>query len=378
MGAPVRHGARHRRAARDRVVGRDPGVGRGAGQPPDPQRDRRRGGAGRTRRAPAQPRALGPAVHDRARRRRRPVRRLARRPRLRVAEGGDGGGLRTRAHDRGPRRLDPALQRVRRDLPGRRDHAPGRGGARSASSTRPTRASTRPRSSTSRSPRRCSCSATRRRRDEHRGLHHAGLRAADGARGRAGGRRRPDRRADHAGPGPRLLHGVHADGDHRAADDAGRPGGPPAGDDPADPRAPRRRGGDGHLRRRARGLDRRGRPVRGGGAAARTRRPLRDLGLGVGDAPARPPGGAAGHGLCLDDRGAADAARDQGRGRDRTARRRGRRRGRLARGDRQGAVRRTDRERGRRRPRRAAAQARPLAGRLHGRRIGAQRRQPPS
>ena len=86
-------------------------------------------GPGRARRAPAVARAVGPALRDRARRDGRPVRGLARRARLRVAEGGDGGGLRAADGDRGAGRLDPAVQRSRRDLSRRRDLPHGRRGA---------------------------------------------------------------------------------------------------------------------------------------------------------------------------------------------------------------------------------------------------------
>ena len=50
----------------------------------------------------------------------------------------------------------------------------------------------------------------------------AGLRARMERAAEQAGGGRPDRRARHARPGSRLLHGLHADGDHRAADDAGR------------------------------------------------------------------------------------------------------------------------------------------------------------
>ena len=119
----------HRRAARDRLGGGDPGLGRGAREPADPARDGRPGVPGRADRAPAGARAVESAVHDRARRGRRPVRRLARRSGLRGAQGRARGGLRPRDDHRGPGRLDPALQRVRRDVPRRRDLPDGRRGA---------------------------------------------------------------------------------------------------------------------------------------------------------------------------------------------------------------------------------------------------------
>ena len=161
---------------------------------------------------------------------------------------GDGGGLRPRADDRGPGRVDPALQRVRRDLPGRGDHADGRRGAevpdpraeRERGSVRD-RAHRAGRGAVPRA-------ATRRRRDDPAAFTAQDFaqrmaRAVEQAAGRG-----PRRRADHARPRPRLLHGLPADGDHRADHAAGRAARPRPGDDPADPRAPGRRGGAGRLR----------------------------------------------------------------------------------------------------------------------------------
>ena len=129
---------------------------------------------------------------------------------------------------------------------------------------------------------------------------------------------------------------------------------------------------------RAHRLDRRQRPVRGGRAAAGPERPLRDLRLGVGDAAARPAGGAAGHALRVDDGAlpmlravkdaeelerlaAAGAAADACSRRSCSVRFAGR-----------------TETRGRRRPGRPARLARPLAGRLHRGRLRAQRCQPTS
>ncbi len=80
VGAAGGDGARHRRPARDRLGRGDPGLGRRAREPADPARDGRQGLPGRADRAPRSARAVERAVHDRARRGRRPVRRLARRP----------------------------------------------------------------------------------------------------------------------------------------------------------------------------------------------------------------------------------------------------------------------------------------------------------
>ena len=70
-------------------------------------------------------------------------------------------------------------------------------------------------------------------------------------------------------------------------------------------------------------------------------REVRDLRLGLGDARARPPAGAARVDVRVDDEHAADAARRQGRGRARAARRRGCRRRRELRADQAGALRRS-------------------------------------
>ena len=72
----------------------------------------------------------------------------------------------------------------------------------------------------------------------------------------------------------------------------------------------------------------------------------------------------------------ADAARDQGRRRDRAPGHGGRGGRRELRGHRAGPLRGAARERDRRRPRRLPARARPLPGRLHRRRLGPERRQP--
>ena len=78
-------------------------------------------GAGRARRAPAIARAVGLRCADRARGGRRPVRRLARRPGLRGDARGDGGRRSGGRSDHGgPGRLDPAVQRARRDVSRRR------------------------------------------------------------------------------------------------------------------------------------------------------------------------------------------------------------------------------------------------------------------
>ena len=132
-----------------------------------------------------------------------------------------------------------------------------------------------------------------------------------------------------------------------------------------------------HRRHHPRRLARRRRPVRRGERAAASRRSLRDLRRRVGDAPARPPDECcrarrttrmttrlpmlravkdANELARLEAAGAAADAtyeRDPGR-----------------------AVLRAEGDRRGRRPRRAAARARSRAGRLHGRRVGTQRRQP--
>ena len=133
----------------------------------------------------------------------------------------------------------------------------------------------------------------------------------------------------------------------------------------------------GEPRCRLRRLDRRRRPVRGDGARCSTRTAryaisdsawaMHVLGL----QRALPESGY----VSMTQR-AADAARGQGRRRDRAPGRRGRRRRRQLEEIVAGALRGAARERGRRRPRRLPAQARPLAGRLHRRRLGPQRRQP--
>ena len=161
-------------------------------------------------------------LRDRARRGRRPVRGLARRARVRGDEGRDGGGLRAPDDDRGPGRLDPALQRARRHLPGRRDHADRRRGAevpdpRAERERRPVR-----RSSTSRSPRRSS-SRTTRAHDRLSAPFTAADFAGAWSAPRPGAGRRPDRRARDAGSRPRLLHRLRADRDHRADHAARRP-----------------------------------------------------------------------------------------------------------------------------------------------------------
>ena len=82
----------------------------------------RQAGAGRPGRPPRVACAVERALRDRARGRRRSVRGRAGGPRVRGDEDRDGGGPGA-LDDRGPGRLDPALQRPRRHLPGRRDHA---------------------------------------------------------------------------------------------------------------------------------------------------------------------------------------------------------------------------------------------------------------
>ena len=168
----------------------------------------------------------------------------------------------------------------------------------------------------------------------------------------------------------RLLHGLSADGDHRASHAARLPAGAgPAAARP-DPGAPGRRrggwgGGDDGL-----GLDRRHEPVRRRGSAAGPERPLRHLRLGLGDARARsarapPQSGYTSMTATLPMLRAVKDAHEierlvvAGEAADASYPR-----------HRQGQVRRAHRERGGRRPRRGADGTRPLPGRLHRRGSG--------
>ena len=207
LGAAVGDRARDRRAARDRLVLGRAGVGRRAREPAHPAGDERQGGPGRARRAPGVARALEHGVRDRARRRRRPVRGRARRARVRGDEGRDGGGVRPADDDRGPGRLDPALQRPGRDLPRRGDHAARRRGAevpdpRAERERRPLRdrAHRARRGAVPaevRADRRRSREEAQWRHQHSPPVHGRGLREAHAARGRTGGRGRADRRPCH-------------------------------------------------------------------------------------------------------------------------------------------------------------------------------------
>ena len=362
----------HRRAAGDRLLLGGAGVGGRARQPAGAARDRRPGGAGRARRAPAARVPWGlhctierVAVGD-------PFVGSLDGPGLRGAQGGDGGGLRARDDHRGPGRLDPALQRARRDLPRRRDHADGRRGAEVPD----------PRAQRERGPVRDRAHRARRgavpralrggRRDDRRRVHRRRLRARM-ERGAAGRPPTPGWPACSSRP---ARTSCTSPATRRRRSPSGSrcscSAGPRAGDGRADAGAPRRRGG---ARRAARS-----RCATGPTATTRTRRPP----------PLLDPHGRYGitdtawamHLLGLQERAAraryasltealpmlravkdADelerlAAAGRGRGRD-------------VRGDPQGPLRRPQGDRGRRRPGRPAARARPLPGRLHRRRLRA-------
>ena len=293
VGAPVGDRARHRRAARDRVVGRDPGVSRGAGQPPDPERDRRR----RRRRthssstcAAACPWGLRCTIE-------------------RVAVGDpfvgslDGPGY-------------ESLKAAMEEAYGRELTTEGQGGSIPLCNVF---AETYPDAEIMlmgvEEPK-CLIHAPNESVDpseiEHLALAEAlfleqlrgggamstrpftthGLRAADGARREAGVGRRSDRRARDARArtsctSPDTCRSRSPSGSRCWSIQAGRP---PAMIVPILERARRRGRARGAAAGRARGLDRRRRPVRGDRARCSTRRALRDLRLGVGDARARPAG----------------------------------------------------------------------------------------
>ena len=215
-------------------------------------------------------------------------------------------------------------------------------------------------------------------RDHDPFLHHRGLRAQDGAR------RSASRDAGLAGvlvtpgPGPGLPHRLPADRDHRAAHPArdARRTGEPTHDRPG-PGAPRRRGGARRAGAVAGRLDDGSDPYAATATLLDPRRPLRRSPTRPGRCTCSACSGRCRTRLRVDDRRAADAAGGQGR---RTSWSGWRPRAPpptpTFERDRRGAVRRPPGDRRRRRPRRPAAPARALAGRLHRRRLRAQRRQP--
>ena len=146
-------------------------------------------------------------------------------PRLRGDGRRDARRLRPRRDALGPGRLDPALHGLPGDVPGRGDHAARRRGAAVPDPRRRTRASIRREIENIALAEVLFMQRVRRReglvardggRRDARSVHGRGLRAADGARRRAGGGGGSDRHPRRARARSPLLHGVPADRDHRA------------------------------------------------------------------------------------------------------------------------------------------------------------------
>ena len=119
----------HRLPAGRRLRSGHRAEGGGAAEPAHPARPVARGGRARPGRAPPRRGAVGGALHGGDRGDRVPVRGRDRRAGVPRDGRGDAGGLRGR--DGSPRtgRVDPAVQRVRGDLPRRRAHPDGGRGA---------------------------------------------------------------------------------------------------------------------------------------------------------------------------------------------------------------------------------------------------------
>ncbi len=209
-------------------------------------------------------------------------------------------------------------------------------------------------------------------------MTHEDYAVTNGASGAGGRQCRAGRTRGDAGAGPGVAVRLPADRGHRAADGPGAPGGAAAAAAGSRAGAAGReavRSGPGGAGGR---VDGRCGPVRGGRQVHGPARALRGVGLDLGDASAGVAAVGAGERVRRADGGAADAARRQGRARGGAAGGCGRGGGRDVPGDPGRALRRPAGGRRGGGPRAAADRARAQPGGLHGRRVGAQWRQPAS